>query len=135
MTAAYKRLKIDGFNWDLAASDTNTVAPWHFTSEQDALSQDWDECAGWCWLNPPYADIAPWVKKASECQESRIAMLVPASVGANWWKEHVDGKAHVLLLNGRIKFVGHKHGFPKDLALLLFTPFIRGGYEVWTWKK
>lgn len=135
LAACYRRFKISTFTWDLAATDANTVAPFHFTPDQDALSQDWDECGGWLWLNPPYANITPWVAKASACRESNIAMLVPASVGANWWRQHVDGKAHVLLLNGRIKFVGHKDGFPKDLALLLFTPFIKGGYEVWDWKR
>ena len=62
-------------------------------------------------------------------------MLVPASVGSNWWQEFVHHKAHVLMLNDRIQFVGAEWVYPKDLGLLLYTPFIRqGSYEGWSWK-
>jgi hypothetical protein len=57
------------------------------------------------------------VKKAHEemIKGARTAMLVPAGVGANWWRDHVHNKAHVLLLNGRIMFVGHHAAVPERL--------------------
>ena len=136
IAATCKRLGITTFTWDLAADDTNKQAPFFYSEEQNSLIQDWDSCGGWLWLNPPYNNITPWVAKAAATRESYIAMLVPASVGANWWADHVDGRAHVLLLNGRLTFVGAKDPYPKDCALLLYTPFIlsHGGYEVWNWK-
>ena len=132
--AVCRRLAISTFTWDLAASDANKQAPFFYTQEQNSLVQDWDACGGWLWCNPPYSNIAPWVEKAANSVESNIAMLVPASVGSNWWLDYVHDKAHVLLLNGRITFVGAKDPYPKDCALLLYTPFIEGGYEVWSWK-
>jgi phage N-6-adenine-methyltransferase len=136
LDAARKRLAISTFTWDLAASDENKVAPFFYNEEQNSLAQDWDSCGGWLWLNPPFDPMKPWVEKAASCKESQIAMLVPAAVGSNWWRDYVHQKAHVLILNGRIKFVGHTHGFPKDLALLLYTPYIKqGSYEVWNWKQ
>ena len=131
--------KLDCSFWrDLAATDENHidgVNQW-FTPEQDSLKQDWhgrDYYEVWQWLNPPFSNITPWVKKASETN-AHIGMLVPASVGANWWRDYVHNKAHVLLLNGRITFVGEKDPYPKDCALLLYTPMIKGGYEVWSWN-
>lgn len=133
IAAACKRLAISTFTWDLAANAENKVAPNYFDETTNSLVQDWDSCGGWLWCNPPYANIAPWVAKASACTESQIAMLVPASVGANWWRDHVHAKAHTLFLNGRIKFVGAPTHYPRDCALLLYTPACKGGYEIWPW--
>lgn len=135
--AVKSRIQIDDFGMDLAADDTNAVCEAFLTKEDNSLAYDWHMVKPyWCWCNPPYSDIQPWVEKAASesLQGAQIAMLVPASVGANWWKHHVHNRAHVLLLNGRITFVGAKDPYPKDCALLLYTPFINGGYEVWTWK-
>lgn len=120
---------------DLAADTSNTVAEAFFTEEDDSLEQDWDvfEGGGWCWLNPPFSNIKPWVRKAA-ASRANIALLVPASVGANWWREWVHGKADVLFLNGRIKFTGHQTPYPKDLALLLYTPRHHSGYNIWNWR-
>ena len=125
----------DMFTWDLAASESNHKALHFYTESSDSLQQNWQLCGGWCWCNPPYSDISPWVEKASESREdSRIVMLVPSSTGSNWWRDYVDGMAHVIFLNGRITFVGHISPYPKDLALLLYTPLVKGGYEVWDWS-
>lgn len=128
------------FGYDLAASHENTVATSYFTEEDDALIQDWGadlDFGMWAFCNPPYEDIEPWVAKA--CVEAEkganIAMLLPASTGSNWWRAYVHNKCYVLLLNGRITFVGHKTPYPKDLVTLLYTPFGAKGYEVWDWKR
>lgn len=136
---AVKRRLNDGFVVDLAADEDNTAAPSFFDEKANSLVQDWGVACvgGWGWLNPPYADIEPWVKKAAEesLNGARIAMLVPASVGANWWRDYVERESYQLFLNGRIKFVGAKDFYPKDCALLLYTPFIRSGSAVWNWRS
>jgi phage N-6-adenine-methyltransferase len=139
LRAVQKLLKIDEFSYDLAADSSNAVAPGYFTEEDDSLVQDWHVIDGWMWLNPPYAHIEPWVKKAYE-SESKIAVLLPASVGANWWRDWVDRKAVVLFLNGRLAFMRDrpKWLYPKDCALLLYgvEPFEDGPwYSVWNWKN
>lgn len=140
-----QRLLDDSFEWDLAADANNTVVKddWYdgskrFYSEQDdSLKQDWHKIAGWGWCNPPFEKLEPWVQKAYE--ESRkgakVAMLVPASVGTLWWNHYVDKKAHVLFVRPRITFVGHNTPYPKDLALLLYTKYVRGGYRCWDWNE
>ncbi len=134
--AVKKRLGIGEFAVDLAASRENSVASVYFTEEMNSLTQSWIMQGRWVWCNPPFSNIKPWVDKADEeaLKGAQIAMLLPASVGANWWLDYVDGKAHALFLNGRLTFVGEIAPYPKDCALLLYTPYIRGGYEVWNWR-
>jgi phage N-6-adenine-methyltransferase len=149
LEAVKTRLNISNFAWDLASEPHNCVSPYGgFTEKTNALVQDWVTVCGvydshlgtydgWLWLNPPYADIGPWVEKAAQesLKGAHIAMLIPASVGANWWRDHVVSNSYQLHLNGRLKFVGAKDYYPKDCSLLLFTPFIRSGSAVWDWKN
>jgi len=108
-------------SFDLACTRENMVAPVGFVEgNQDALAEDWTDTTGLLWLNPPYKNIAPWAAKcaASKCF---VAMLVPASVGSNWFRDHVYGKAMVLFLSPRLTFEGHTNPYPKDLMLCVYN--------------
>jgi phage N-6-adenine-methyltransferase len=130
---------------DLAATYRNRLRPLYYDRKQNALVQSWLYPVGrprystdtdWAWCNPPFADIAPWARKGLiEAQGgAHIAMLLPAAVGSNWWKQYVHHQAKVLLLNGRLTFKGHRTCYPKDLVLVLFSPSVAFDYEVWTWR-
>lgn len=133
--ALKKRLHIHEFSIDLAASPENAVASQYYTEADDALVQDW-VFNGWAWLNPPFGDIEPWVAKAANEAEkgANIVMLVPASVGSNWWSAYVEHYSYQLFLNPRLTFVGETTPYPKDCALLLYTPLGLTGNECWRWK-
>ena len=140
LQALKNRLGIPYFECDLAASIGNSVAPLMYTEEDNSLdpANSWKFGSGWSFCNPPYADIRPWVRKAFE--ESRkgahVVMLVPASVGSNWWSNWVHRGAMVWFLNGRLTFVGETAPYPKDTAVLLYAPHIlEGGYTVWNWRN
>ena len=139
LDAVRDRLLIGVFAMDLAATKENSVALDYISLEegQDSLSdqQSWVS-EGWAWLNPPYSHIEPWVKKAAGEADygAHIAMLVPASVGANWWRDWVEPYAYIAFLNGRLTFPPETKPYPKDLALLLYTPWGFTGNEVWDWK-
>jgi phage N-6-adenine-methyltransferase len=140
LQAVKTRLHIHEFSGDLAASEDNKVAAYCITEEMDSLNPliTWNPKAGqWAWLNPPFSDITPWVRKASleAMKGAHICMLVPASVGANWWREYVEPYAYQSYLNGRLTFVGCEDPYPKDLALLLYTPWGFTGHEIWNWKQ
>lgn len=146
LEAIKRRLHIDKFAWDLAADQTNKVADGCYTEEDDALVQSWDIVIGaWNWLNPPYADIEPWVAKAvAEAHNgAQIIMLLPASVGSNWYREWVEPYAYVSFLNGRLCFIPDwkEQGFkskplyPKDCMICFYTPWGFTGSEVWRWDK
>ncbi len=137
-------LRIPEFSFDFVADSTNAKAHLYWTQEDDSLSKtsaEWaancnagDTC--WGWLNPPFAHIKPWVQKCDEANRlgGRIALLVPAAVGSNWFRDHVHNKAQVLLLNGRIPFMPDKPKwlYPKDTILCLYGA--PAWYDVWNWR-
>ena len=123
--------------YDLAASDDNHKADMWATEEEDSLVLDWSALpAGLLWLNPPFADITPWAKKcaAEKNRGARILMLVPASVGSNWFAEHVHGQAMVYALAPRLTFEGCAQPYPKDCMLCHYSPIVGPGFSVWRWK-
>lgn len=127
--------------FDLAANAENKVYPRYFGPGsplgENSLQQDWSEIAGLLWLNPPYADIAPWAKKCSEeaNRGCEILLLVPASVGANWFWDYVAPFADVYCLSPRLSFDG-KHPYPKDLILAHYWQRNSSDtyLERWRWK-
>jgi phage N-6-adenine-methyltransferase len=121
---------------DLAASAENAVCENYYDEHRDSFAHDWRALRGVLWLNPPFANIAPWAAKCAESASptTRILLLVPASVGSNWFAEHVHGKAIVLFLNPRIKFVGMPDPYPKDLILACYGMGAQG-FDVWRWKQ
>ncbi len=133
ITAVKRLLRIGHFNIDLAADGLNTKGSIYFREEEDSLSIDWPDVGqDWCWLNPPFGNIAPWAEK---CWTSgiRVAFLVPASVGANWFRDWVDGKAYVFFLSPRLSFDG-KDPYPKDCILCLYGTGMTG-YKCWDWRR
>lgn len=121
--------------FDLAAEPENTKCERYFTEQQDSLVQDWTECGeGLLWLNPPFGNIAPWAAKcrAEMIRGCRIAFLVPASVGSNWFAVSVFGCASIQFLRGRLSFDG-KNPFPKDCMLAVYGEEF--GCAVWNWRE
>lgn len=149
LNAIRKRLDILDFEFDLAADETNTVVSSqnyggdiglvknHFNIEDNSLTKDWHKWGGpkWMWLNPPFANITPWVEKAYKESKlgAHIVVLVPTSF-AEWWRDWVEGKCYITNLQGRVKFVGCPAAYPKDISILLYTPWGFRGSEVWDWK-
>ena len=132
---------------DLAATKDNAKAPLLIDTEQDSLAPRtrWDSFdVKLAFLNPPFGSIAPWAKKCAETERLRILFLVPASVGSNWWAQHVHGAADlVLFIRPRLSFDG-KNSFPKDCALAVYNlrpkpslrvPYEPTRYECWNWIK
>lgn len=134
--------------FDLAATAGQQIpgVDYFFTPEQDSLRQSWlklstptedDSVARVAWLNPPFAKIAPWAKKlTSECRWLRrwTLMLVPASVGSEWYAKHIHGKALVLGLSPRLTFVGERAPYPKDL-MLVCVGYGAVGFDTWRWDR
>jgi phage N-6-adenine-methyltransferase len=168
VAAVKRRFGIDQFAIDFAADYENALSPYAYFDESiDALLVDqWaDFCKvtcvaydNWGWLNPPFSHIAPWAAKCAETKRGggQVLLLVPAAVGANWFRDHVFGKALVIFLNGRLCFIDDwattvdpaswkKFGewrnftspplYPKDCMLCVYSPVVEPGTEVWTWGK
>jgi phage N-6-adenine-methyltransferase len=140
LEAVLRYLHIADFTIDLAASAQNAVTARYYSQEENALAlhHRWNVGPGWAWCNPPFGHIEPWVQRAAyeqrECG-AQIAMLLPAGVGSNWFKRWGHEKARVIFLNGRLTFVGETTCYPKDCLLLLYSPYVTIGYEVWNWRR
>ena len=132
-------------DWDLAASPHNAKCDKYLTEEIDSLSVIWSCLLGThMWLNPEYANIAPW---AAKCQAEvaqnpsmRISFLVPASIGTNWFERFVYPCARVIALKPRLVFDGMEPNpktgkvdpYPKDLMICRFGE--PPGLRIWNWK-
>lgn len=139
LKAIRRRLCIGIFDVDVAASKDNAVCPYYYDEERNGLAQSWtvpEAESNWAWCNPPYANIEEWVRKATlEAKKgANTAMLIPASVGSEWWRTWVEPYAYQLFLSPRITFVGCDTPYPKDCALLLYTPMWLTGNQCWRWK-
>lgn len=121
--------------WDLACTRENCKgdAGGYYYPEHDSLRKHWHVLRGNLWLNPPYANIGDWAKKCAENhgEGRRIFLLVPASVGSNWYGSWVEPYSQVHFLNPRISFDG-KHPFPKDLMLCIYGK--NPSRSQWRWR-
>lgn len=128
--------------FDLAAHAGNHQHANYFTLADDSLEQNWsnidDEGGGLLWLNPPFDNIRPWAAKCAleskRVGAPRIALLVPASIGSNWFAESVYPFASVYALRPRLMFVGASDPYPKDCILCIYAGESKPCFECWKWR-
>jgi len=126
--------------FDIAADASNAKAPAFFTEADDAIAHDWRSLVGKIWCNPPFGDINRFAEKCASKvgsfgEQDAIFLLVPASVGANWYWDFVAPRADVYALSPRLKFIGHADPYPKDLILAVFGKHTGGVFKRWKWKS
>jgi hypothetical protein len=83
------------------------------------LDQEW---RGVIWLNPPWAEIGPFIKKAYEAAQAdaTVVCLVPLWTTEKWFLEYaVHG--HIRILSDRVAFVGYDQKAPQCLCAIVFT--------------
>ncbi len=79
----------------------------YYTRREDGLIQPW---TGRVFLNPPYSNVGPWLKKAvAEVASGMVGLvvaLVPSATDTAWWQDHVEACAdEIRFPRGRIQFV------------------------------
>lgn len=102
------------FTLDPASDGTNALCPLHYTEKENGLVQSW---AGHrVFLNPPYGRILyQWARKAyleSRHPRTIVVGLLPARTDPKWFHDYIFEKSKVILIPGRIKFVGAKYAAP-----------------------
>lgn len=129
------------FGWpafDLACTRENAKAPvGYYHPEDDAFEHDWSILAGVLWLNPPFANIGPWARKCAVEGSTRrglLLLLTPASIGTDWYANHVHRHAMVLGLSPRLTFEGTTDPYPKDLMLSVYG-YGMSGFDTWRWTE
>ena len=94
------------------------LAPRFFTTEQDGLQAEW---FGRVWLNPPYSDIRPWVKRMTE--HNNGILLCFSRTEAVWFQELIEHCGAVFCLRRRTQFRrpgGNKQACPMGTVLFPF---------------
>ncbi|EPK8591759.1 phage N-6-adenine-methyltransferase [Pluralibacter gergoviae] len=131
------------FVLDAAASADNAMCRRFITEEQDTLVTPWADymtISGYAWLNPPYSEIMPFVKKAAAESQNQIGtvMLVPADTSVGWFSEAIRSASEVRLITaGRLAFINPETGKPvsgnnKGSMLIIWHPFPRAHLQFTT---
>ncbi|EHN8809209.1 phage N-6-adenine-methyltransferase [Enterobacter hormaechei] len=124
------------FQLDAAAAPHNALCRKFITAEQNTLETPWADylnVPGYVWLNPPYSDITPFVKKAAAESANQIGtvMLVPADTSVGWFKEAIQTASEVRFITaGRLAFINPVSGKPvsgnnKGSMLIIWRPYPR----------
>lgn len=124
------------FQLDAAAAAHNALCRKFITAEQNTLETPWADylsIPGYVWLNPPYSDITPFVKKAATESANQIGtvMLVPADTSVGWFKEAIQTASEVRFITaGRLAFINPVTGKPvsgnnKGSMLIIWHPYPR----------
>jgi hypothetical protein len=92
--------------------DFDDVCPINDNPEINALKLDWKNKT---YVNPPYSNPLPWVEKAiEEANKGKIiAMLLKVDTSTKWFMKIIESKAHILWLNGRIKYRRNDYTYHK----------------------
>ncbi|WP_235365930.1 phage N-6-adenine-methyltransferase [Proteus terrae] len=116
------------FTLDLFTDGENSKAPYFYTAEDNALTQDWSaklkEIGGVAFGNPPYSRSSYHEKQAitgvrhimshaSAMRElgGRYVFLLKAATSEVWWPQNAD---HICFIRGRIGFDVPKWFIPAD---------------------
>ncbi|HAW5058395.1 phage N-6-adenine-methyltransferase [Escherichia coli] len=124
------------FQLDAAAAPHNALCRKFITAEQNTLETPWADylsIPGYVWLNPPYSDITPFVKKAAAESANQIGtvMLVPADTSVGWFKEAIQTASEVRFITaGRLAFINPLTKKPvsgnnKGSMLIIWHPYPR----------
>lgn len=110
------------FDLDPCCRPETAKAPCFYTVADDGLALSW---FGRVWLNPPYSNPGPWLKKAKEevatgnCE--LVTALIPAATDTAWFHDHVLHNATLHFRRGRIRFLGWMGtpiGSPKSPSII-----------------
>lgn len=145
LIAAVERL-FGPLTWDLAANQDNTQCGDRYFGPgsphgEDSFQVDWlDYIHGnVMWLNPPYSNITPWAERCATFVraggQSRILLLIPASISTNYYRDFIYPYSMTLALNGRLQFVGYEDAYPKDMMLCVYGQGLGKQFDVWDWRR
>ena len=130
---------------DMAATYDNALCSQFFTETQDSLAFNWarklpSKTTRYVWLNCPYSNPMPWVKKSLEAQSNGlgVVMLLNADTSVGWFAEALKGVSEIRNVvgdekengsysSGRLAFINDEdqpiNGNNKPQFILVFNPF------------
>ena len=110
-----------GFTLDPCCTNENATCDYHFTEEDDGLSQSWEGHT--VFMNPPYGRaIGNWLRKAyveTHHPHTCVVCLVPSRTDTAWWHNFCM-KGEIRFIRGRLRFGDSKNPAPFPSAIVIF---------------
>lgn len=100
---AWMESEYGDYDIDAAASKENAVCEKFYSKETNCLKRWWGSNKH-IWLNPPYSNITPFVKKTIEQMEhgNQIDMLLPCDTSTGWFYEAQQRAAEIIWITGEV---------------------------------
>lgn len=118
----YEKLNKEfNFTLDPCATSENHKTTKYFTKEQDGLIQNWQGNIVFC--NPPYSNIAEWVKKCyyeSLKENTIVVLLIPARTDTKYFHNYILNRSEIRFIKGRLKFGNCKNSAPFPSMVIIF---------------
>lgn len=118
----YEKLNKEfNFTLDPCATAENHKTTKYFTKEQDGLIQNWQGNIVFC--NPPYSNIAEWVKKCyseSLKENTIVVLLIPARTDTKYFHNYILNRSEIRFVKGRLKFGNCKNAAPFPSIVIIF---------------
>lgn len=93
---------------DVCASSRNKKCDRYISRKEDGLITPWDtQEQGVCWLNPPYSDVTPWLRKAlaETYRGTTTVALVNMDMSTQWWVKYALRASEIYFVVGaRVNF-------------------------------
>ena len=73
--------------------------------------------------NPPYSQIAKWVKKAWEegrKPETLVVLLIPSRTDTKYFHDYILHRSEIRFIAGRVKFSGAVYNAPFPSMIVIF---------------
>ena len=109
------------FNLDPCCTERTRKCENYFTPEQDGLKQSWAGYTVFC--NPPYSNVAEWVKKAFEETKNKnttVVMLIPSRTDTKYFHKYIYHRSEIRFIKGRLKFGNAKNPAPFPSMVVIF---------------
>jgi len=117
------------FDLDPCANAKNTKCDLYFSKEDDGLSKHW--AGHTVFVNPPFSNIAEWVKKCYEEGQrygTTVVMIIPSRTDTKYWHDYVMRAKEIWFCKGRVNFlrdgVKPKAGATFPLCVVIFERII-----------
>lgn len=109
------------FNLDPCATAVNAKCIHYYTLADNGLEKPWGGYRVFC--NPPYSDIARWVKKAYEEAQTKgtiVCLLIPARTDTRYFHDYILHRSEIRFLKGRIRFGDAQYNAPFPSMVVIF---------------
>lgn len=112
--------------------DYDDVCPINDNPKINALELEWKSKT---YVNPPYSNPLPWIEKAiEEANKGKIiVMMLKVDTSTKWFRRILESKAHILWVNGRIKYrrMDYEYHKPTPVAFPVMLVTFYNEVEEW----